>query len=356
MSLILVGVIVFASTRPPAETSSNNVASPMSPSSAFQSSHPPSSQRLANLKGTRTPVREPSMEPTASTLPSVSAQDYIVPSETPWPSMGPSDLPQPSMEPSDPPTPGPPECPDDLPRSIALNDEKGLLMLRYGVVGLPDVAAAGLLCLSLEYAGTTPAGWLGLAFTTATRDPQFGRKEAVIGLPGVLAAVPVLAERDAASIGQQSAAALGKGIPVPIAFANPGKYEIPAGGGGRNGGYHGPSLSLLRGAERQTLVNGTVSSAFSAVDPNYETAAVQVQLHTARISFGKYLHEPGEIKIDPFQSNLLLYAVSSVDVAADHGDKNPKWRYTSLKFLESSATDVSRLDLVRTRKRDHEAL
>ena len=78
----------------------------------------------------------------------------------------------------------------------------------------------GLLCVFLEYKGA--AGWLGFALSEASRDPAFGRKEAIIGLPGVMSSVAVATE--SAHLGQQNAP-VGGGPP----FANPGKYEIPAG-------------------------------------------------------------------------------------------------------------------------------
>ena len=166
----------------------------------------------------------------------------------------------------------------------------------------------------------------------------------MIGLPGVGTAVPVAAERGTASLGQQGVVALGRGLRVPNAFQNPAKYDIPAGGAG---GDHGPSLRLLRRTEQQTLVNGSV---LNVLDPYYNDGG---ERHTARMSFGKYLREPGEVEIDPFQSTLLLYAVSSLDDEGDPGVGNPKWRSTFLKFLDSSTADVPKLGLVRTRKREH---
>ena len=44
-------------------------------------------------------------------------------------------------------------------------------------------------------------------------------------------------------------------------FFNPAKYLIPAGGIGKNG-FSGPSLTLLASADKQTLVNGSVSVVF----------------------------------------------------------------------------------------------
>ena len=55
-------------------------------------------------------------------------------------------------------------------------------------------------------------------------------------------------------MGQQNTVELTDGP----AFINPANYSIPAGGTGRNG-YSGPSLNLLVDAEKQTLVNGSVS-------------------------------------------------------------------------------------------------
>ena len=63
------------------------------------------------------------------------------------------------------------------------------------------------------------------------------------------------------SLVQQSQAATveGEGFWVNKMFMNPGKYEIPAGGIGKNGGYNGPSLNILNDVDKQILINGSVS-------------------------------------------------------------------------------------------------
>ena len=71
------------------------------------------------------------------------------------------------------------------------------------------------------------------------------------------------------------------------------------------------------------------------------------------MSFAKYLREPDEIEIDPFESTLLLYAVSTLDDdGGDYYEGNPEWKYTYLTFLDVDA-DALTLGLDRKRKREH---
>ena len=76
--------------------------------------------------------------------------------------------------------------------------------------------------MSIEYEGN--AGWLGFAFSGASRDPSFGRKEAIIGIPGVTTLVAAASDGDV-SVGQQ----VGTSVLDGPQLVNPGKYEIPAG-------------------------------------------------------------------------------------------------------------------------------
>ena len=110
-----------------------------------------------------------------------------------------------------------------------------------------------------------------------------------------------LATGGAARLGQQHSG-VGGGGPT---FLNPGKYEIPAGGMGD--GYYRPSLNLIRDIDKQTLVNGSVS--FDDSDANSGGIGTDRSRRT-QMSFTKYLREPEEIEIDPFESTLLLYAVA----------------------------------------------
>jgi len=267
------------------------------------------------------PTGEPSWQPSYSALPRSTIQPSAVPSATVHPTRFASHLPSSSPTSS-------PGCPEDLLRSVTLPDYDGLLTLRYEVVIYPSDSLGGLLCLSLEYAGE--AGWIGIAFSDAVRDPLFGRKEAIIGFPGVQTAVSV-------------STAEGGGIPSLVqqnndvtvndkdrrspAFVNPGKYEIPA--GGMDDGYHGPSLNMLRVIGQQTLIKTSIS----IFDPYTAGGIVTTdQRLVTRMSFAKYLREPGEIGIDPFESTLFLYAVSPLSSVDSEYDSNPKWKHTYLTF------------------------
>ncbi|KAL7547510.1 hypothetical protein ACHAWF_010803 [Thalassiosira exigua] len=294
------------------------------------------------------PSSSPSLrsnDPTTFTYPPTTIPTHA-PSPTPssmtttaFPTSNPSSSPtlsrQPSYAPSDSPSVRPtslPQCPNELLKSVALEDG---LLLSYEVVVWGDaMEQGGLLCASLSYMGG-PAGWIGLAFSEATRNPTFGRKEAVIGLPGIQASVAV----DGHGLGQANMAR--EGGPR---FVNPGKYVIPAGGMGDNG-FSGPGLKLL--SDKQTLMNGSV-----AVMDRLASMGItsnQKVIHTT-MSFAKYLREPGEIEIDPFGSTLLLYAVAPI---SDDGtyDDNPEWKYEYYNFL--SGTADARSGPVRQRTRQH---
>lgn len=218
--------------------------------------------------------------------------------------------------------------------------------MKYEVVIYPDGNdLGGLLCVSLEYTGGA-AGWIGLAFSEASRDPVFGRKEAIIGIPGIATTVTVNIEGD-----EGDSSTLGQHF-VPMeggpAFTNPGKYEISA-GGLLGKGYNGPSLTMLREMEKQTLVNGSVS----IEDPYSSTSggAVATEERRTRMSFAKYLREPGEIEIDPFDETLLLYAVATLYGDGEYYEGNPNWKVASLIFLEDSDNALqSGLDRKRTRQ------
>lgn len=240
----------------------------------------------------------------------------------------------PSSEPSTDPTSMPslstlltaslPGCPDKL-RNYWVSMEDGLITMKYEVVvyqgDLASNRGGGLLCVSLEYAGF--AAWIGLALSEASRDPQFGVKEAIIGMPGLPNTVAVA--KGSATLGQQSMGVLSDGPK----FFNPAKYIIPAGGTGKNG-FSGPSLTYLVSADKQTLVNGSVSVVFDD-DQLGGVIADQSQGIMTRLSFGKYLREPNEIEIeiDSVGVTLLLYAVAAVDSNGEYNG-NPEWRSTTL--------------------------
>ncbi len=241
----------------------------------------------------------------------------------------------PSFAPSNAPTASPTDCPEQLLKSARLGDDE-LLTIKYEVVTFPNGNdAGGLLCVSLEYSGE--AGWMGLAFSEASRAPQFGRKEAIIGLSGMVSTVAVVKDRPA-GLGQQLAPLTGG-----PAFFNPGKYVIPAGGIGKDA-YSGPSLQLLTEVDKQTLMNATV------VADAYAQDGFLTDQRVTRMSFAKYLREPDEIEIRPTEPTLLLYAVSAAN------ESNPEWKYTYLNLSNDSSgglSAVSRSGFRRKRLRQH---
>jgi hypothetical protein len=297
---------------PNQNTTSNDatLATKLSPSSMASSLLP--STRPSSMPTTSPPSSTPSSDPTPT--PSFSNRPTLHPTDSP------------SSSPT-----GIPGCPDTLLNWVTLDEDN--LILKYEVVVYQGAMSlelgGGLLCVSLEYEG--PAGWIGLAFSEASRDPQFGLKEAIIGIPGLPNSVAV-AEDGSASLGQQSNVALEDGP----AFINPAKYLIPAGGTGKDG-YSGPSLNLLVNVDKQTLVNGSVSIV-EGQQSGGGIISVQDQnsMPKTRLSFVKYLRELNEIEIDPYGSTLLLYVVALLDVDGEY-DGNPEWQSTTLTLLTNTS-------------------
>lgn len=297
---------------PNQNTTSNDatLATKLSPSSMASSLLP--STRPSSIPTTSPPSSTPSFDPTPT--PSFSNRPTLHPTDSP------------SSSPT-----GIPGCPDTLLNWVTLDEDN--LILKYEVVVYQGAMSlelgGGLLCVSLEYEG--PAGWIGLAFSEASRDPQFGLKEAIIGIPGLPNSVAV-AEDGSASLGQQSNVALEDGP----AFINPAKYLIPAGGTGKDG-YSGPSLNLLVNVDKQTLVNGSVSIV-EGQQSGGGIISVQDQnsMPKTRLSFVKYLRELNEIEIDPYGSTLLLYVVALLDVDGEY-DGNPEWQSTTLTLLTNTS-------------------
>ncbi|KAL7551525.1 hypothetical protein ACHAWF_014711 [Thalassiosira exigua] len=291
----------------------------VAPSSAWHSSSPSLSVQPSAWPSADSFVVSLSLEMTPTSLPSSAPSE----STSSLPSLSVPPTPSPSQLPSFSPTSSP-GCPSELLKSVALGDS-GALTMKYEVVlyeGDMEEQFGGLLCVSLEYEAA--AGWIGLAFSEATRDPDFGRKEAVIGLPGLKASSAVANTDGRASLGQQYISM--EGGP---AFVNPGKYEIPA--GGMKDGFSGPSMTLLSDIDKQTLINGsvfTVNSYLANPDKGY-----------TRMTFSKYLREPDEIEIDPFGETILFYAVSPI---VDFGEYDGKaeWMYTQLKLLDVASEEA----------------
>ena len=203
----------------------------------------------------------------------------------------------------------------------------------------------GLLCISLEYADE--AGWIGLAFTKASKNPKFVKKEAVIGIFGV-AGVAAVAVDGSPSLGQQNAAL--EGGP---GFVNPGRYDIPA--KGLEDGYHGPSLKLLSKINKQTIMNATVSVAPYYSDvydyfPTDDTIISDVR-HT-HLSFVRYLRDPTGIEINPYKETIFQYAVAPLDGIGEYNG-NPEWKHTYLTLLDDSS-DILKSGLVKKRQRQHQ--
>lgn len=344
--------------------------SEMTPSSGNQSYYTPESGREREHISTG-PSHRPSHDPNQNTTSNDATLATKLSPSTMAPSLLPSTRPSstpPSSTPSSDPTPTPslsnrptlhltdspsssptgiPGCPDTLLNWVTFDEDK--LTLKYEVVVYQGAMSlelgGGLLCVSLEYEG--PAGWIGLAFSEASRDPQFGLKEAIIGIPGLPNSVAV-AEDGSASLGQQSNVALEDGP----AFINPAKYLIPAGGTGKDG-YSGPSLNLLVNVDKQTLVNGSVS----IVEGQQSGGGIisdqdQNSMPKTRLSFVKYLRELNEIEIDPYGSTLLLYVVALLDVDGEY-DGNPEWQSTTLTLL-TNTSDVK--GYVRKRTRQHQEI
>jgi len=348
---------IYNDVESTATTSDGSVVSKTPPSSLLPS-HSPSSQLSESSSILKIPPYQPILPLITSTIPNKTSRPSTPPSTTPNPSTEASSTPSstpsassmihpsaaPSFMPSSSPT-GSPGCPEQLLKSKTL-DSTGLLLMKYEVVIYPDGNdLGGLLCVSLEYTGAA-AGWIGFAFSEASRDPVFGRKEAIIGMPGIATTVAVNIE------GDEGDSTLGHHF-VPMeggpAFTNPGKYEISA-GGLLGKGYNGPSLTMLREMNKQTLVNGSVS----IEDPYSSTSdgADATEERRTRMSFAKYLREPGEIEIDPFDKTLFLYAVATLYGSGEYYEGNPDWKVSSLIFLEGS-DNASQSGVDRKRMRQH---
>jgi nitrate reductase NapE component len=274
----------------------------------------------SNVPSTSGPTLSPStVEPTLSQYPSSI------------PSMSPSISDMPSLTPT-----GIPRCPDELLKTADLGADS-LITMRYEVVPLSlDDPHGGLFCVSIEYEGN--AGWIGFAVSGASRDPAFGRKEAIIGIPGVTTLVAVAPPGADVAVGQQ----VGTGMLDGPTLVNPGKYEIPAGGG--VDGYTGPGIETMLPLERQTLLNSSVAIIGPDDDP--------LQKHTTTMTFTKYLIEPDEIEIDPYEKTLFLYAVATISEDEEFND-NPEWIANYVTLLESDATAVLRTGVDRKRLRVH---
>ena len=186
-----------------ASASDRSIVTKLSPFSTILPLYSPSSQSTEIPSILQLPSNQPSLQPSTSALPSSSEQSFTLPSAAP------------SYMPSFIPT-SRPGCPDQLLKSKTL-DYDNLLTLKYEVVLYPadgddttvtnnlvGGGGGGLLCLSLEYTGDASVGWIGLAFSEASRDPRFGRKEAIIGIPGIETSVAVATDGGVASLGQQS--------------------------------------------------------------------------------------------------------------------------------------------------------
>jgi len=236
-------------------------------------------------------------------------------------------------------------CPKQLLKSVTL-DTDALLTMKYDVISHHDDAikvGGELLCISLEYAGAV--GWMGLAFSSSNDatscDPKFARKEAIIGIPGVMTSVAIAAEDGSANLhlGQQHVA-----VDVGPHFVNPAKYIIPPGGIGW--GYSGPSLNLLFELEKQTLINGSITTLIS--NPYHADDDVMY----TRMSFAKYFQEPGEVEINYNGTTSLMYAVAPLLGDGEYYEGNPQWKCTSLNFSDESLIGV-KSEHSRKRNRHH---
>jgi nitrate reductase NapE component len=288
---------------------------------------------ITPLPSSLTPTMLPSLTPTTSSP--ILAPSSLEPTSSHSPSSGPSMSPSLSAAPSSSPT-GIPKCPEELIKTADLGPDS-LITMRYEIIPLPLADPyGGLFCVSIEYEGN--AGWIGFAVSGASRDPAFGRKEAIIGIPGVSTLVAVADPSKDVAVGQQ----VGTGIIDGPALINPGKYEIPAGGG--VDGYTGPSIDTLLDMDRQTLLNSSI--AIVGPDDN------PLQKALTTMTFTKYLIEPEEIEIDPFASTLFLYAVATIDEDGEYND-NPEWVANYVTLLQAGGTAVERDGVKRKRLRHH---
>ncbi len=324
---------------------------PSSSSSTFD----PSGSANINLQpfptdggmGTKVEIpAEASNNPSSNPTPIVSGVPSLTPTSSPYPTSTPSIPPSnvasesPSSKPtvtrSESPSSSPTileECPETLSRSMPFISDTELT-LYYETVIYRDHPTGGLLCASLEYSGS--AGWIGIAFSTAGRNPQFGRREAIIGMPGVDSAVAVSAQNVTSSALNPSGSQ-NNFVEGGPSFVNPGKYDIRAGG---LDGYYGPSLQFLMSDNQQTLLNASVTT---SDDDSNQTVT--------RLSFAKYLREPGEIEINPLGGpTLILYAVAPIDPSSGlYIDENPQWKYINMILGDGRSNTRSSF----MRKRQH---
>jgi len=324
------------------------------PSSSSSSSGPTSSAKFQPLPtdgGLGTKVSQipavasnnPSSAPTPILSDSPSSTPTSSSHPTSTPSISPSNLASesPSSEPtatrSESPSSSPSildECPETLSRSMPFISDTSLT-LYYETVIYQDHPTGGLLCASLEYSGA--AGWIGIAFSTAGRNPQFGRREAIIGMPGVDTSIAVSAKNVTSSALNPSGSQNNfvEGGPY---FVNPAKYEIPAGG---LDGYYGPSLGFLMSDSQQTLINASV------------TTSDDLNQTVTRLSFAKYLREPGEIEINPMSGpTLILYAVAPIDTSSGlYINENPQWKY--INMILGGGRPNTRSSLMRKRQQNN---
>ena len=114
--------------------------------------------------------------------------------------------------------------------------------------------------------------------------------------------------------------------------------------GGGVDGYTGPSINTMLPIEKQTLLDATI--AIIGPDDN------PLQKQTTTMTFTKYLIEPDEIEIDPFEKTLLLYAVASIGEDGEYND-NPEWIANYVTLLESDVTAEARNGVTRKRLRHH---
>jgi hypothetical protein len=120
-------------------------------------------------------------------------------------------------------------------------------------------------------------------------------------------------------------------------------YQFHYVGGGVDG-YTGPGIETMLPLERQTLLNSSVAIIGPDDDP--------LQKHTTTMTFTKYLIEPDEIEIDPYEKTLFLYAVATISEDEEFSD-NPEWIANYVTLLESDATAVLRTGVDRKRLRVH---
>ena len=85
--------------------------------------------------------------------------------------------------------------------------------------------------------------------------------------------------------------------------------------------------------DKQTLMNGLVS----------------IESGTF-LEFQKYLTEPGQVAINPYESTILLYAVSTLN-DNDEYDNSFEWQFVDVIFENDNSTAID--DVARKRARHH---